>query len=123
MPSNRLIKIIFQTSVIALCFAIIVRNFNSLNQEINYLTKFSTPKLFALISLLTAIHITACLKLLSILKELGLSKISFFAWFNIYTISRIINIHVTEGANVYRSLKLKKDYDFSYTDSIRGIGN
>jgi len=71
-----------------------------------------------LIILYLAIHQLSALKIFFLLKKLKAKKIPYWEWFKIFTVSRFANLHVTQGANIYRSIKLKHEYGFSYTQSF-----
>lgn len=48
----------------------------------------------------------------------GLKKLKPFAWLRIYLTSRLVNLFVFQGGNLYRLFLLKKRYGFSYANSI-----
>ena len=53
-----------------------------------------------------------------VLVAVGLEKLGPVGWLKIYFVSRLANLFVTQGGNVFRLVVLKKKYNFSYTNSI-----
>ena len=53
-----------------------------------------------------------------VLVALGLKRLGPIGWLKIYFVSRLANMFVTQGGNVFRLVILKKKYNFSYTNSI-----
>ncbi len=66
-----------------------------------------------IISCLTIIVIST--RMLLLLREYGLSKISYIEWTRIYILARFFNKVVPQAGNIYRAFKLKQDYNFSYS--------
>jgi len=57
-----------------------------------------------------------------VLVDLGLKKLGLGAWLKIYFVSRLVNFFITQGGNLYRLIVLKKNYAFSYTNSVGVTG-
>ncbi|MBN1948356.1 MAG: flippase-like domain-containing protein [Candidatus Cloacimonetes bacterium] len=53
-------------------------------------------------------------QLLIIKRKFGLSGIDFPNWFRVFLIARFLNQFLPQGGNLYRALKLKKEYGFPY---------
>lgn len=53
-----------------------------------------------------------------VLVAVGLERLGPVGWLKIYFVSRLANLFVTQGGNVFRLVVLKKKYGFSYTNSI-----
>jgi len=53
-----------------------------------------------------------------VLVDLGLKGLRPVGWIRIYYVSRLVNFFVMQGGNLYRLIMLKKNYGFSYTNSI-----
>ena len=104
--------------LIAIALGIIFRHFLIYKEEIHRLTQISFQHQILLIFIYLLIHQLSTLKIFIFLKKLGLRDIKYLEWFKIFIVSRFANLHVTQGANIYRSIKLKKEYDFSYTKSV-----
>ncbi|MGI9202728.1 MAG: lysylphosphatidylglycerol synthase domain-containing protein [Woeseiaceae bacterium] len=54
--------------------------------------------------------------------DLGLKNLGPIAWLRIYFVSRLVNFFITQGGNLYRLLVLKKNYNFSYTNTVGVTG-
>ena len=52
-----------------------------------------------------------------ILRDMGL-RASFRSWFRIFVIGQILNTFVGQSGNIYRSVALKRSYNFEYTRTI-----
>lgn len=105
-------------AVAFLSIAFIVSYFSRHFDEFHKIVHISAAHIIGILVLSFVIHLLIGYKVLLILKQLGLRTIPYLEWLKMFTVSRFINFHVTQGANVYRSILLKKDYDFSYTKSI-----
>lgn len=53
-----------------------------------------------------------------VLVAVGLKRLGPFGWLRVYFVSRLANLFVTQGGNVFRLVILKKKYNFSYSNSI-----
>lgn len=53
-----------------------------------------------------------------VLIDVGLKGLGPFGWLRLYFVSRLVNLVVTQGGNVFRLVLLKTKYGFSYTNSI-----
>lgn len=107
--------------VIILATVFIVRHFWTNREEITVITKVSLSYQISFLLFYLTVHTLIALKMLLIFKALGLKEISFYRWFKIFSISRLANLYMTQGANIYRALKLKKEHNFSYQGSISMI--
>jgi hypothetical protein len=71
-----------------------------------------------LVLLTTMANIVTAYKLFVMLNWLGLRNMGFAKWVRVFVASRFANFYVTQGANAYRAIRLKKDYSFSYSGSV-----
>lgn len=108
----------FGFAVVLLSAAFIANYFFRHFDEFRKIAHLGAAHIIGILILSFAIHLLIGYKVLLILRRLGLRVITCLEWLKIFTVSRFINFHVTQGANVYRSILLKKDYDFSYAKSI-----
>lgn len=53
-----------------------------------------------------------------VLVDVGFKGLSPFGWLRVYFASRLVNFFVVQGGNIFRLVLLKKNYGFSYTNSI-----
>jgi uncharacterized protein (TIRG00374 family) len=58
-----------------------------------------------------------------ILQKCGSRKIAFWQWFKILIIGNFLNLVFSQLGNVYRSVKLKKEHDISYTSYITTLAS
>ena len=56
-----------------------------------------------------------------VLHKCGNRKIPFWPWLKIFILGRFLNMVVAQLGNIYRSLRLKQDYQISYTGYISGF--
>lgn len=118
MTKNFRIKKILQCSLIFVCLGLIYYYFKTHQTEIRRLNVISLSDIVILTFLLLTVQIIHCYKLFLLTRPLGLKGVHFFEWFRIITVSRFINQHVILGATFYRFIKLKKDHQFSYSNSL-----
>jgi len=120
MNSRKLITYFNYLASIVFLICIVVY-FQRHQDEVQNILKFSQRALGELFLMSLLIIVIYSYKILLTYRFLGL-RISNFSWFRIFIISRFINFHVLQGANVYRSFILKKEHNFSYTRSVSLIG-
>ena len=53
-------------------------------------------------------------RLLNIMRVYGLKQISFIEWVRIYMLARFFNYFVPQAGSIYRAVKLKEEYGFTY---------
>ncbi len=111
-------KQVLQYGVLALCAGIIIQYFLPRRDELKRILDLQGHDVVLLLTLGVLIHVLMGYKMLFILRKLGLRHISWLSWFRIFSVSRFFSLYVAQGANVYRGIKLKQDYAFSYTDSL-----
>jgi len=111
----------WQILIIVAMLALIGKYLFSHQAELERLKHISSTDLILLGLTSFCINIAYSLLGFVVLLELGMKKLRLVPWFEIFVISRFLNFHVPQGANVFRSVKLKKEYDFPYTSSIKQI--
>jgi hypothetical protein len=104
--------------IIGVCLYFITQYFLQHKAEFSLILHLSVKPLLVITLLLLINNYLISMKLFSLLKLQGLTKVSSLEWFKIFSVSRFINFHVPQGANLYRMIKLKKDYLFPWTQSI-----
>ncbi|MDO8580973.1 MAG: lysylphosphatidylglycerol synthase transmembrane domain-containing protein [Candidatus Omnitrophota bacterium] len=109
-----------QSIIVVVALFLIIRYFATHRDELLILRHIRPQHLIGLTALTFVAYMAYAANILIILRKLGL-KISNIAWFKLFIISRYINFHVTQGRNIYLSIKLKEDYGFSYTRSFSMI--
>lgn len=101
-----------------LSISLIIRYFIRHADQLKLLNYITLGDKIALLCVYLFIHQLSAYKIFLILRHLQLKNIRFFSWFKIFTVSRFVNLYITQGANIYRSIKLKMEYAFSYTKSL-----
>lgn len=118
-PQNKdRLKKTIQIAIGIFCFYLIIKYFHSNQKELNILHKVDFRGNLVFFGLFLITHIIYGVQLFLILVSYQLNTITYLNWFKIFSISRFTNMHVLQGATIYRSVKLKKEYDFSYSKSI-----
>lgn len=111
-------KQIIQIIITVICTLLIVQYFYHNREDARLLLKFNAQDLTILFLLYVLSTLSYSYRLLAILRSLGLKEIGRWEWFKIFVTSRFVNYHITQGALIYRGIKLKQQYGFSYTKSI-----
>lgn len=109
---------LMQTILICLSFLFIIYYFSQHQDEFFQLFHLKPEYLFPSFIICIFIHLLTSIKYLILLRKNGLKNMDALTWLKIFSISRFLNFHLTQGANIYRSVKLKKEYNFSFTHSL-----
>lgn len=116
------LKVAIQIAVIAMVAWMIFYFMREYASDISNLRNLSIPDLF-LIGAWSFVSYTAyAYAVYVVLVSVGLKNLGAFDWLKIYFVSRLANLFVTQGGNVFRLVILKKKYDFPYTNSIGVTG-
>lgn len=113
-----MIKRLFQYSIILVSLLLIIHYFFRHTSDLFLITKFKFHYLAILTSLIFLSNLVTGYKLFVLLNHSGLRAINYIRWIKIFLISRLLNFHITQGANIYRAVKLKKEYHFAYSKSV-----
>jgi len=112
------LKKFIQYTILTIIAFFIYRYFQNNREELKQIIHIK-PKYILFMGVSYALILLALsYKMFLILRSYGLKDISLIDWFKIYLTSRILNTHITQSGNIYRTVKLKKDYQFPYTESI-----
>lgn len=114
-------KWVVNISIIGVSMVLIGRHLFEHRQEFLSILDIGWRHQAALLLVYILIHTLAAVKTYVILHHLDIRGLTFARWFRIFCVSRLFNAFITQGANIYRSIKLKKDYGFSYTRSLGQI--
>jgi len=114
-------KKLLQVFIILAFLMLIIRYFASHQEELQLLKNFKLKNILFLIFLTFLSYVCYAYLVLLILVRQGLQKMRTLEWFKIFMISRFINFHITQGANIYRSIILKKKFGFSYTNYVSAV--
>lgn len=104
--------------LIAVCIVLVTRHILINKSQLQELSKFSLLHIFLWV-LINLIHqIVVAFKAMYVCQHLGLKGISKRQWLKIHFTSFFLNHHITQGGKVYRSIVLKNEFQFPYTESI-----
>ena len=112
------LKRFLQYSLIAIALLLIIRHFMGNTHDFLLIKNISIQTFFLVALLIMAYFICSAEKILAIFKNLGLKTIKRMQWFRILMISAFAGYHISQGATIYRSIHLKKLFNFSYTDTL-----
>jgi len=118
LPQRSTLFRFVQYTVISVFLFLIVRHLFNYSEELSHIQDISISEIAMLVVLLFGIYLITSEKMLLILKGMNSQEIQRGEWFKIFCISIFINFHITQGANIYRSLKLKSKFNYPYTDTI-----
>jgi len=104
--------------IIGICITLVVVYCVSHSSDLRILLRLHVPHITILLLFFAFANVIGACRLLAILRWLGLRNMSFLSWLRIFVASRFANFYVTQGANAYRAIRLKKDYSFSYSGSV-----
>ena len=115
------LKTTIQYLVVLICLGIIGHYFYTHKEELDIILHLNPKSLGLLSIIIVGIQILNALKYLLMLKVSGLNECKFFPWFKIFAVSNFANLIMPQGANIYRAIRLKSQFQFSYTHFIRSI--
>ncbi len=121
MKINHKLKILLQYSLVAICLLFIAKYFSTHQDQLKIISTFESGQIISLIIITISIQLLTACKFHLILKNMGLQNCSYFDWLKVFFVANFVNLHLTQGANLYRSITLKKKYDFPYTNSISAL--
>ncbi len=111
-------KSTWQIITIIIIIVVFIYYFSDNSEQLSILKNIQIIDLVYLVSLTIVINLVYGMQTFYILQNLGLEEITFRDWLKIFLISRFINLHISQGSLVYRSVKLKERYNFAYTNSL-----
>lgn len=98
--------------------ALVVRYLYSNVEKLEGLYRVRVEHFSALVGLTLLINLVYGDKVLFLFRRLGLTGITYLQWFRIFLTARFLNLHLVQGAMVYRSVQLKRRFNFSYSRSV-----
>jgi len=111
-------KIVLQLVAIVIFALMIVYFMGKYASDISSLQHLSPQDILLIAAWLFVSYTAYACAVYVVLVALGLKRLGPFGWLRIYFASRLANIFVTQGGNVFRLVILKKKFNFSYTNSI-----
>ena len=112
------LKIIIQTLIVILLLFFIQQYFLKNREEWIQLYRIQPGDITKLFFLSLISNLFFCAYFFQAFKHFAHHRMNFFIWFKIYVLSRCLNFYVIQGANIFRAVKLKKEFGFTYTRSI-----
>jgi len=86
--------------------------------DLRILLRLSIADIAVLVLLAVTANVIMAYKVFILLRRLGLRGMTFLEWMRLFAVSRFANFYITQGANLYRAVKLKRDHAFSYSHSV-----
>lgn len=80
-------------------------------------------KLFYIIALQLLGFLIISYRLKIVLEKCTDKNVRFFYWLRLYILGRFLNIIISQVGNIYRSIKLKKEHNISYTRYISSFAS
>lgn len=115
---RRMLKVALQLVLVVIFVLMIVYFLNRYSADISSLRLLTVLDIL-LISIWSFVSFSAyAYAVYAMLVDAGLKNLRPFAWLRIYFASRLVNLFVIQGGNLFRLFVLKKKYDFSYANSI-----
>jgi len=114
------LRLIFQYGITILSIGIIVYIIHRDYEQFKSLVKFDFSLLLIIFFLQFFTLLVQSYRFKLIFKNIHSVLIPVLSWFELLVMSRILNIFVPQAGNVYRGVKLKKDYQLSYTNYFSG---
>jgi len=115
---GRLAKSVFQLLIIALFVVAIIYFMRRYSADISSLRNLSWQSIAVIGAWSFVSYTTYAYAVYVVFIDLGLKNLGPIGWIKIYFVSRLVNLFVIQGGNLYRLIVLKKKYGFSYTNSI-----
>jgi len=115
------LKKTIQWLIIFIFAFLIVHYFRKNQDELGLLFRIDAAHLIGIMALTVLTQVSVAFTHFVLLRHMSVKNLGFWEWFQIACVSRFINLHVTQGANIYRSIKLKKQNDVTYTQSIQQL--
>ncbi|MBN1869150.1 MAG: flippase-like domain-containing protein [Candidatus Omnitrophica bacterium] len=111
-------KKLFNLAIILLCGIFILYFFNKHKQDFSIIKNLRWVNGLVITLYVLLLNLLTSVKFLIILKKMGLKDLSISKWFPIFILSRFANCFFSQGTNIYRSYRLKKDFDFPYAKAL-----
>jgi hypothetical protein len=115
-------RLTLQTVIASTCVVLVIGYCARHTSGLSIVLQFSVLQVGMLLVLLAAANTIGAIRLLVVHKWLGLTSISPTAWMRLFVASRFANFYLTQGANLYRAVQLKRGYSFSYSQSVSITG-
>ena len=114
MRARKIIKIILTVLLLSYIAYYIVNNTEEFF-KLSHVTVWQLVQMFIIYCILLSVIGT---RMFIIMNACGLSNIKYFNWIEIFILARFFNKIIPQLGNIYRALKLKEDYGFTYMKYI-----
>lgn len=104
--------------LIAVCAVLVIRHILIHKSQLHELAGFSPLHVLLWVFINLMYQIVVAFKAMYICEHLGLKNMGKWQWLRIHLTSLFLSHHITQGGKVYRSVVLKKEFQFPYTEGI-----
>ena len=111
-------KEIFRWLIALVCILYLVIFFYKNQDSLQIAFKLDYKIIFYVIILQFIAHLLTNIRFQLIIQKCTSVKLKFFYWMKLYFLGRFLNLVFPQSGNLYRSVKLKKDFGISYTNYI-----
>lgn len=112
---------LFSWLLLVLCLGFILYFFATNQEGIRLLLQIHAGPFLALLFLQFTYLIVHGYRFQIVLEKCSGREIGFRPWFRIYVLGRFLNMIVPQLGAIYRSVRLKKDYQITYTRYVSGF--
>jgi len=104
--------------LVLICIVYMVRYFYQNRATLNIVFNIDLTTILSMIALILLYYPAQASLMRVILEKCSDKKLPFFGWFRIFILSSLLNMVLSQAGNVYRAVKLKSEYNISYTRYI-----
>jgi len=119
---RRTYKRLIQWSIVLACVVYLsfffTSNWPDLRKTLELTRVFNPLVLGIILSMQCIYYALNAYSLRIVVHKYSKKKIPYTAWFKIFMLGRFLNKLAAQTGNIYRSTKLKKDFDISYTEYV-----
>lgn len=112
------LKKILRFFIVAVCAAYLIRFFMQNRDSLSIAFKLDYRLILGIIGLQLLYYLLQSCRFQIVIEKCSDRKIPFFPWLKLFVLGRFLNTIFSQTGNVYRSVRLKKDYGISYTRYI-----
>lgn len=112
------LKKLFRFAVVILCGLYLLRFFYTNKDSLEIAFSLKLTSILSLLALILLYCLLNSYRFQLVLEKCSTKKLPFFPWFRIFILGRFLNTFFPQVGNIYRSIRVKKDYNISYTGYI-----
>ena len=117
------LKKILSFLIVIACLIYIIRFFYKNHDSIKIAIHLNIWMIISIVLLSIFYHLLHSYRFRLVLEKCSGRRLPFFPWFRIYILGRFFNTAFPQMGNIYRSVRLKQDYNISYTRYISGFAS